>query len=67
MNKKIRIILDIVMTCFFIVLMGYYATDNAVHEILGVITFVLFIIHNIINIKWYKSIFKGKRNRIDYL
>ena len=60
--KKIRIILDIAMTCLFIVLMGYYVTDNAVHEILGVITFVLFIIHNIINIKWYKSIFKGKHN-----
>ena len=60
MNKKFRIILDIVMTCLFIVLMGYYATDNAVHEILGIITFVLFILHNIINIKWYKSIFKGK-------
>lgn len=62
MNKKFRIILDIIMTCLFIVLMGYYATDNAVHEILGVITFVLFILHNIINIKWYKSIFKGKHN-----
>ena len=35
MNKKFRIILDIVMTCLFIVLMGYYATDNAVHEIWG--------------------------------
>lgn len=60
--KKFRIILDIVMTCLFIVLMGYYATDNAVHEILGVITFVLFILHNIINIKWYTAIFKGKHN-----
>lgn len=60
--KKFRIILDIIMTCLFIILMGYYATDNSVHEILGVITFVLFILHNILNIKWYKSIFKGKHN-----
>ena len=60
--KKVRIILDITMTCLFIILMGYYATENSVHEILGVITFVLFIIHNIINIKWYKTIFKGKHN-----
>ena len=60
--KKIRIILDIVMTCLFIVLMGYYITENNIHEILGTITFVLFIIHNILNIKWYKSIFKGKHN-----
>lgn len=60
--KKFRIILDIVMTCLFIVLMGYYVTDNTVHEVLGTITFLLFIIHNILNIKWYKNIFKGKHN-----
>ena len=60
--RKFRIILDIVMICLFIVLMGYYITDNVVHEILGTITFVLFILHNILNIKWYKSIFKGKHN-----
>ena len=62
MNKKFRIILDVMMTIMFIILMGYYATENEVHEILGTITFVLFIIHNILNIKWYKSIFKGKHN-----
>ena len=60
--RKFRIILDVVMTCLFIVLMGYYITENSVHEILGTITFILFIIHNILNIKWYKSIFKGKHN-----
>ena len=56
--KKFRIILDIIMTVLYIILMGYCITGNAVHEILGTITFVLFIIHNILNIKWYKSIFK---------
>ena len=60
--KKFRIILDIIMTVLFIILMGYYITGNAVHEIVGTITFVLFIIHNNLNIKWYKSIFKGKHS-----
>ena len=60
--KIFKIILDIIMTILFIVLMGYYITGNTVHEILGVITFMLFILHNILNIKWYKSIFKGKHN-----
>ena len=60
--KKFRIILDIVMTGLFITLMGYYVTENSVHEILGIITFILFIIHNIINRKWYKGILKGKHN-----
>lgn len=62
MKRKIKIILDIVMTILFITLMGYYITNNFVHEILGTITFVLFIIHNILNIKWYTSIFKGNHN-----
>lgn len=62
MKKKFRIFIDIAMTFLFIILMGYYITGNKVHEILGTIAFVLFIIHNILNIKWYKSIFKGKHN-----
>ena len=62
MKSKIKKIIDVVMTILFIVLMGYYVTDNKVHEILGTITFILFIIHHILNIKWYKSIFKGKYN-----
>ncbi|MGM9970154.1 MAG: DUF4405 domain-containing protein [Anaeroplasma sp.] len=60
--KKFRSIIDIAMTIFFIILMGYFATGNKIHEILGTITFILFIIHNILNIKWYKSIVKGKHN-----
>lgn len=60
--KKIRILIDMLMTIFFIILMGYFITGNKVHEILGTITFVLFIIHNILNIKWYKAILKGKHN-----
>ena len=62
MKNRIKNIIDILMTCLFIILMGYYITDNEVHEILGTITFVLFIIHHILNIKWYKSVFKGKHS-----
>lgn len=62
MKKNIRIILDIIMTALFITLMGYYVTGNKAHEIIGTITFVLFIVHNILNIKWYTSILKGKHN-----
>lgn len=62
MKNKIRMLIDITMTILFIVLMGFYITGIKVHEILGTITFTLFIIHNILNIKWYKAIFKGKYN-----
>lgn len=60
--KKIRIITDVVMYIFFIILMGHHITENLIHEILGTCIIVLFIIHNIINIKFYKLIFKGKYN-----
>ncbi len=62
MKKKIRIIINILMTIFFITLMGYHITGNKIHEYLGVITLLLVIIHNILNIRWYKSIVKGKYN-----
>ena len=62
MKNIVKMIIDIVMTILFIILMGYYITDNSVHEILGTITFVLFIAHHILNIKWDVTIFKGKHN-----
>lgn len=62
MKKNVRIVINILMTIFFIVLMGYHITGNKIHEYLGAITLLLMIIHNILNINWYKSLFKGKYN-----
>lgn len=62
MQKQIRIIVDILMCILFIILMGYHITGNNTHEILGVITFVFFLLHHLLNIKWYKTIYKGKYN-----
>ncbi len=31
-----------------------------VHMLVGLLTFILFIVHNILNGQWYKSLFKGK-------
>lgn len=60
MKKRLRIFIDITMTILLIILMGYYITETKIHEILGITLFVLFSVHNILNIKWYKSIFEGK-------
>ena len=60
MKKYIRITIDIIMFILFIILMGYHITENKIHEILGVITFIFFILHHVVNIKWYKTLFKGK-------
>lgn len=62
--KKIRVkmIIDIIMYILFIILMGYHITGAKAHEIIGVITFIMFLLHNILNIKWYKTLFKGQYN-----
>lgn len=60
--KKFRIIIDVLMYIIFIVLMGHHITENKIHEILGIVMFILFVIHNLLNIKFYKTIFKGKYN-----
>ncbi len=58
--KKIKIIIDVLMYFLFIILMGHHITDNLIHEILGTILFVLFIVHHLLNYRYYKTVFKGK-------
>lgn len=45
-----------------LIAMAYYITGNMVHEVIGVVVLLLFIVHNFLNRRWYKSIFKGKYN-----
>ncbi len=40
--------------------MGYHFTGRTIHEYLGFLIFVFFILHNIMNINWYKNLPKGK-------
>lgn len=60
--KKIKIVIDMLMYFIFVILMGHHITENLIHEILGTILFILFIVHHILNYKYYKTIFKGKYN-----
>lgn len=58
--KKIRIITDCTMTVLLLLLMAFQITGQFAHELIGTAMFVLFIIHNILNRKWYSNIAKGK-------
>lgn len=59
---RIKKIIDIILIVLFIVLLGYSFTGAPLHEVTGLIFIVITIIHNIINIKWYKAIKKGSYN-----
>ena len=52
--------IDFVMTVLLLCLMGYQITGQMLHEWFGAGMLVLFIAHNILNIRWYGNLFKGK-------
>ena len=48
------------MAVVALLLMAYQVMGEKFHEWLGVFIFLLFIIHNVLNIRWYGNLFKGK-------
>lgn len=60
MKKRIQLIIDITMAVLLPLLMAYSLIGEAFHEVVGTAIFVLFIVHHILNRKWYGALFKGK-------
>lgn len=65
--KAIKIAVDSAMTVLFLLLMGYHLFEHLHHEVLGAAVFILFLLHNILNWKWYKNLPHGKYNSIRIL
>jgi hypothetical protein len=61
-NMLIRLMIDLTMTILLLVAMAYHITGNAIHELVGVVLIILFMAHNILNKRWYSTIFKGRFN-----
>lgn len=56
----IRLSIDLAMTVLLLLLMARQLTGEAAHEWLGAGMFALWILHHILNFKWYSHIGKGK-------
>lgn len=56
----VKIMTDILMTLALLFLMGYQFWGDIAHEWAGAGMFLLFILHHILNGKWYKTLFKGR-------
>ena len=52
--------IDLLMTVLLLCLMAYQVTGQKLHEWFGAGMLILFIVHNILNIRWYGNLFKGK-------
>ena len=53
---RIKKAIDTILGLLFIALLGYSFTGPPFHEVAGIVFIAMTIIHNIINIKWYKAI-----------
>lgn len=60
MKPKIKMGIDLLMTGLLLCLMAYQITGQALHEWFGAGMLILFIAHNVFNIRWYGNLFKGK-------
>lgn len=59
-KKRIKIMIDIVMSVALLFLMAYQVTGDKYHEWIGAGMLLLFVIHNGLNFSWYRTLFKGK-------
>ena len=56
--------IDIAMTVLSIILMGgtVLFPDDRVHQVLGMVLMVLWIVHTVLHRRWYRALLKGKYN-----
>lgn len=60
MRAKIKIVVDMGMIILVLLQMAYHLIGDSLHRWLGIMLFVLMILHNILDRKWYLGLFKGK-------
>ena len=56
-KMKIKVIIDFFMIILLFLLMAFQITGQEFHEWFGAGMLVLFLAHNILNFKWYGSLF----------
>ncbi|WP_314724576.1 DUF4405 domain-containing protein [Enterocloster bolteae] len=59
-KMKVKMGMDVLMTVLLICLMAYQITGQELHEWFGAGMLILFIAHNLLNIRWYGNLWKGK-------
>lgn len=59
-KMKLKIGIDFLMTALLLCVMAYQITGQKFHEWFGAGMLLLFLAHNLLNIRWYGSLFKGK-------
>ena len=59
-KQTVKICVDVAMTVGLLFLMGYHLWGDTAHEWAGAGIFLLFILHHILNWRWWGGLFKGR-------
>lgn len=54
---KFQVVQDVVMTVILLSLMGYHLWGEFIHELLGIAFFIIILLHNGLNLHWFKKLF----------
>ncbi len=63
-NNRKKTVVDVLMLVGMFFSMSLQLFGPGVHKLIGLLTFLLFILHNVLNRQWYKGLFKGKYSPI---
>lgn len=60
MKRKIKILIDVLMTGFLLFQMSYSLIGEDRHKWHGIVLLILFVLHNTLNCGFYKGLLRGK-------
>lgn len=66
-KQIIKICVDVAMTLGLLFQMGYHLWGDTAHEWVGAGLFLLFILHHILNWRWWTGLFKGRYTAVRVL
>ena len=59
-KQRFKIIIDLLLTVFLLLLMPYAMVGEAAHEWIGIGMLLFFVIHHILNRNWFGGLAKGR-------
>ena len=59
-NVSCKVAVDLLMTGLLLCLMAYQVTGQLLHEVFGAAMLALFLMHHILNRRWYGNLRKGR-------
>ncbi|USF28081.1 hypothetical protein N510_003040 [Firmicutes bacterium ASF500] len=66
-KQIVKIVVDVAMTLGMLFQMGYHLWGDTAHEWVGAGLFLLFLLHHILNWRWWTGLFKGKYTAVRIL